>query len=46
MTDDPLIFEDLPLSVKVLFIAGAIFLGPYLIIQAWREERRQCQKQN
>lgn len=46
MTDDPFIFNDLPLLVKVIFIAGAIFLGPYLMIQAWREGRRECRKQH
>jgi hypothetical protein len=40
MTDDPLIFGDMPLSIKILVIAGAIFIGPYLMVQAWREERR------
>jgi hypothetical protein len=38
--DDPLVFGDMPLSIKVLVIAGAIFIGPYLMVQAWREERR------
>jgi hypothetical protein len=40
MTDDPLIFGDMPLSIRILVIAGAIFIGPYLMVQAWREGRR------
>lgn len=40
MTDDPLIFQDAPLSVKVVFMAGVFILAPYIIVQAWREKRR------
>jgi hypothetical protein len=45
MTGDPLVFNELPMPIKILVIAGAIFLCPYLLIQAWREGRR-CQKQH
>ena len=37
--NDPLIFGDLPLSIKILVIAGAILIGPYLMIRAWFEGR-------
>jgi Sec-independent protein secretion pathway component TatC len=37
MTQDPLIFGDLPLCIKIILIGGAIILCPYLLIQAWRE---------
>jgi hypothetical protein len=37
---DMLEFGMLPLSIKILVIAEAIFIGPYLMVQAWREERR------
>jgi hypothetical protein len=39
LRNEPMVFEDLPKSVQVIFIAGSIFLGPYLIIRAWLEER-------
>jgi hypothetical protein len=42
MSREPMDFADFPLSVKLIMIGGAIFLGPYLIIQAWREERREA----
>jgi hypothetical protein len=41
LIDDPFIFGDLPLSIKIILIGGAIFLGPYLMIQAWRQDRRE-----
>jgi Sec-independent protein secretion pathway component TatC len=38
------VFGDLPLPIKICMIGGAIFLAPYLIIQAWREGRRDVEK--
>lgn len=42
MSREPMVFGDFPLSIKLIMIAGAVFLAPYLIIQAWREERREA----
>lgn len=39
MTREPMVFGDMPFSVKLCMIGGAIFLAPYLIIRAWFEER-------
>jgi Sec-independent protein secretion pathway component TatC len=44
MSREPMVFSDLPLSIKICMIGGAIFLGPYLIIQAWREGRREASR--
>lgn len=44
MSREPMDFGDFPLSIKVIMIAGSIFLGPYLIIRAWLEERREASR--
>ncbi|HEX9907896.1 MAG TPA: hypothetical protein VGB78_05445 [Thermoplasmata archaeon] len=44
MKHEPMIFGDFPLSIKICMIGGAIFLGPYLIIRAWLEERREASR--
>ena len=44
MSREPMVFGDFPLSIKLIMIAGAVFLAPYLIIQAWREGRREASR--
>ena len=39
MNREPMVFGDMPFSVQVCMIAGAIFLAPYLIVRAMLEER-------
>lgn len=46
MSNDPLIFGDMPFIIKVLVVGCAIFVGPYLMVRAWLEERRICRKQH
>lgn len=41
MSREPIVLGDMPLSIRIVMIAGAIFLGPYLIIRAWFEEREE-----
>ena len=42
MSREPMVFGEFPLSVQLIMIAGSIFLGPYLIIRAMLEERREA----
>lgn len=39
--NDALIFENLPVPIKVAVIGGAFLIGPYIMVRAWLEGRSE-----